>query len=99
MSRAELAATRETGLIRGGREGTHYVSDAVNSSTTRAQSRLALPVRPEVRATVEAPAGRFSAPSRVQPLDVAPGKVLPGRGMERSATGRVPGRVLRVDDL
>ena len=99
MSRAELAATRETGLIRGGREGTHYVSDAVNSSATRAQTRLALPVRPEVRATLEVPAGRFSAPSRVQPFEAGPGKLLPGGGMERSATGRVPVRVLRVEDL
>jgi hypothetical protein len=31
MSRAELDATLETGLVRGGREGTHYANDAVNS--------------------------------------------------------------------
>jgi len=99
MSRAELAATRETGLLRGGREGTHYVSDAVNSSATRAQSRLALPVRPEVRVTLEVPAGRFSAPNRVQPFEVGPGKVLPGGGMERTATDPLPVRVLGVDDL
>jgi RHS repeat-associated protein len=99
MSRAELAATRETGLIRGGREGTHYVADAVNSTATRAQSRLALPVRPEVRATLEVPPGRFSAPSRVRPLQVAPGKVLPGGGTERIATGPIPARVIRVDKL
>lgn len=99
MSRAELASIRKTGLIRGGRGGTHYVSNAVNSSATRAQSRLALPTRPDVRTTLEVPAGRFSAPSRVQPLEVRPGQVLPGGGMERQATGRVPVRVLRVDSL
>jgi RHS repeat-associated protein len=99
MSRAELDATRQTGLLRGGREGPHFVSDAVNSSATRAQIRLALPVRPEVRATLEVPAGRFSAPTRVEPLEVSPGRVLPGGGTERTATGQVPTRVLGVDSL
>jgi RHS repeat-associated protein len=99
MSHAELAATRDTGLLRGGKGGIHYVTDAVNSSATRAQSRLALPVRPEVRVTMEVPAGRFSAPTRVQPLEVAPGKILPGGGMERTATGPVPVRVLGSSNL
>jgi RHS repeat-associated protein len=99
MSRAELEATRDSGLLRGGRGGTHYVSDAVNSTATRARLRLALPDRPEVRVTLEVPAGRFSAASRVRPNEVAPGKVLPGGGMERAATGPVPVRILRVDEL
>lgn len=60
MSRAELEATQATGLLRGGRDGTHYVSDAVNSTATRAQQRLALPTRPEVRVTLEVPSGPFS---------------------------------------
>jgi hypothetical protein len=42
MSRAELAATESSGLLPGGRGGTHYVSDAVNSSAGRARQRLAL---------------------------------------------------------
>jgi hypothetical protein len=99
MSRAELAATQETGLLRGGREGTHYVSDAVNSSATRAQERLALPVRPDVRVTLEVPFGKFSAPTQVQPFDVGPGQVLPGGGMERTATGQIPVVIVRVDAL
>lgn len=99
MSRAELAATQETGLLRGGRAGTHFASDAVNSSAGRAQQRLGLPVRPEVRATLEVPAGRFSAPTRVQPFETPGGGVLPGGGMERTATGNIPARVLRVDGL
>ena len=53
MSRAELGATESTGLLRGGRGGTHYVSDAVNSDALRARQRLALPQAPEVRATLE----------------------------------------------
>jgi hypothetical protein len=96
MSAAELKATESTGLIRGGREGTHFVSDAVNSSAQRAQQRLALPVKPEVRATLEVPSGTFSTPSRVQPLPRPGGGTLPGGGMERTATGPVPAKVIRV---
>ncbi|MBX3375130.1 MAG: RHS repeat-associated core domain-containing protein [Phycisphaeraceae bacterium] len=99
MSRAELAATRETGLLRGGRDGTHYVSDAVNSGATRAQQRLALPERPEVRVTLEVPAGRFSSPTRVGPLELPGGGVLQGGGMERSATGNIPVRILGVRSM
>jgi RHS repeat-associated protein len=99
MSRAELEATRRTGLLRGGREGEHFVSDAANSSASRARSRLALPNTPEERVTMEVPTGRFSAPSRVQPLKLDGGGVLPGGGMERTATGRIPVRILGVDDL
>jgi hypothetical protein len=90
---------KNSGLVRGGREGEHFVSDAVNSTATRAQSRLALKTTPEVRVTMEVPAGKFSAPSRVQPFDLGGGKILPGGGMERTATGNIPARVLRVDDL
>lgn len=99
MSRAELEATQSTGLLRGGREGTHYVSDAVNSTAGRAQQRLALPNTPEVRVTLEVPGGTFSPPTRVQPLELPGGRVLPGGGMERTATGQVPVRIIRVDGL
>jgi hypothetical protein len=40
MSNAELDATRDTGLVRGGRDGTHYASDASNSDPLRARQRL-----------------------------------------------------------
>lgn len=93
MSRAELAATESSGLLRGGRSGTHYVSDAVNSTAGRAQQRLALPQTPQVRVTLEVPSGRFSPPSRVQP-----NFNMPGGGMERTATGDLPVRILRVDE-
>jgi RHS repeat-associated protein len=94
MSRAELKATEATGLVRGGREGTHYASDAVNSSAQRARQRLALPQTPEVRATLEVPAGRFSPPSKV-----APKHGMPGGGTERAATGPVPAKVVRADEM
>jgi len=92
MSRAELQATQSTGLLRGGRQGTHYVSDAVNADPLRARQRLALPQTPEVRVTLEVPAGTFSPPTRV-----TPNYNMPGGGMERTATGAVPVRIIRVD--
>ena len=92
MSKAELKATQETGLLRGGRDGTHYVTDAANSDALRARQRLALPQTPEVRATMQVPRDALSAPSRVKP-DFN----MPGGGMERTATGNVPVRIIKVD--
>ncbi len=92
MSRAELEATRSTGLLRGGRAGTHYVTDAANADPTRARLRLALPKTPEVRVTMEVPRDVLSAPSRVEPAFDAP-----GGGLERTAVGDVPIRILGVD--
>jgi hypothetical protein len=97
MSTAELEATREFGLLRGGREGVHFVSDAVNSSATRAQMRLALPNVLDVRVTPGAPRGVFSAPSRVAPLELPGGGILPGGGLERTATGKIPVIILNVE--
>ncbi len=99
MSRAELEATRTTGLLRGGRAGTHYVSDSVNSTAGRAQQRLALPNPPEIRVTIEAPRGSFSAPSTVAPYKLSNGNILRGGGTERTAVGEVPVKILRVDEL
>ncbi len=97
MSRAELGATRRTGLLRGGHVGTaenpHYVSEAVNSNALRARQRLSLRQTPEVRATLEIPKGVFSPPSEVGPM-----YGMPGGGTERAATGRIPVRILRADE-
>jgi hypothetical protein len=92
MSRAELDATEASGLLRGGRDGTHYVTDAANSSAQRARLRTALPQTTEVRVTLEVPGGTFSPPTRVQQAFG-----MPGGGMERTATGQIPVRILRVD--
>ena len=89
MSQAELKATLETGLLRGGRQGTHYVTDAANATAQRARQRLALPQTPEVRVRLEVPSGRLSAPSRVQPA-----YNMPGGGLERTGTGGIPVKVL-----
>jgi len=91
MSEAELDATRDTGLLRGGRDGTHYVTDAANSNAKRARQRSALPQTPEVRVTLEVPKGKFSEPSKVEPAFG-----MPGGGMERTATGEIPVKILKV---
>lgn len=95
MSQAELQATKDTGLLRGGRVGTaenpHFVSDAVNSDAKRAQQRLALGQAPDVKATLEVPSGTFSAPSKVQPKNG-----MPGGGTERTATGVVPVKIIKT---
>jgi hypothetical protein len=89
MSKAELKATKETGLMRGGREGKHYVTDSANSTAKRARQRLALDRTPEVKVRLEVPTGTFSSPSRVKPA-----YTMPGGGMERTATGSIPVRVI-----
>jgi RHS repeat-associated protein len=93
MSKAELSATKETGLVRGGREGTHYVSDNVNNNAGRAMQRLALPNKPEVKVRMEVPKGTFSAPSKVRRANN-----MPGGGMERSATGKIPAKVTKIKE-
>jgi hypothetical protein len=91
MSEAELKATEDSLLVRGGRDGTHYVTDSANSDPLRARQRLSLPQTPEVRVDLEVPKGVFSPPTRVDP-DFN----MPGGGMERTATGNIPGRVVCV---
>ncbi len=91
MSKAELKATEDTGLLRGGREGTHHVSDAISSDAKRAQQRLALEKKPEVKVTLEVPAGTFSKPSKI---DTKFG--MPGGGVERTATGKIPVKIIKT---
>lgn len=94
MSRAELQATEATGLMRGGRSGPHYATTTASLDAKRAQQRLSLPQRPEVRATLEVPKGRFSAPA------TADSKYdMPGGGMERLADGPMRVRILAVDAM
>ena len=92
MSKAELQATRETGLLRGGKEGTHFVTNAANRSAKNARQRLALPQTPEVRVTMEVPAGVLSKSS-----DVKPAFNMSGGGKERTAAGKVPVVIKKVD--
>jgi RHS repeat-associated protein len=91
MSKAELKATEKTGLLRGGRDGTHYVTDSANSNALRARQRSALQQTPEVKVTLEVPKGKFSPPSKVEPAFN-----MPGGGMERTATGNIPVKIIKV---
>ena len=90
-SRAEAEATRTTGLVRGGREGTHWVSDNANSTALRARQRLSLGQTPEVRMNLEVKRGVFSRPTRVRP---AAGQR--GGGLERTARGAVRAKIRRL---
>jgi hypothetical protein len=91
MSVAEFESTRDTGLIRGGREGVNYVTDAANSSAKRARIRLSLPQTPEIRVTLEVPSGVFSAPTPVRA-----GFNMPGGGLERIATGQIKVKIVGI---
>jgi RHS repeat-associated protein len=94
MSRAELDSILDSGVIsRGGRAGPHYVSDAVSTDALRARQRLALPQTPEVRVTLDVPAGVFSTPTTV-----TPDFNMPGGGLERIAPGSldIPANVVNV---
>ncbi|MCH7725029.1 MAG: hypothetical protein IH991_00910, partial [Planctomycetes bacterium] len=100
MSRAELESIQRTGMLsRGGRPGDHFVSPAVNANANRARQRLGLPRQPEVRVTLEVPAGTFTPPSTVRPFTLPDGRVLPGGGLERIAPGNldIPVRIRSVD--
>ena len=92
MSKAELKVTQETGLIRGGRDGVHYVTDAANSSAKRARQRTSLDTTPEVRVTMDVPAGTFSSPTKVLPKHR-----MPGGGSERTATGKISATIRKVN--
>ena len=85
---------RAAGLVRGGRGGTHWVSDAVNNNAKRARQRLALPQTPEVKVQLEVPKGVFGPPSRVQPANG-----MLGGDLERTGTGQIPAIVRGVRDL
>ena len=91
MSRAELKATRNTHLVRGGRPGTHYATDSANSKALRARQRLALPQTPEVIVDLEVRRGIFGPAARVKR-----NFGMPGGGLERIATGPVPCQVVGV---
>ncbi len=94
MSKDELKATEKEGLIRGGREGTHHVSDAIGSDAKKVRQRLALPQTPEIKATMEVPKGSFSKATKVEAANK-----MPGGGLERKAVGNIPAKVIKVEEL
>lgn len=56
------------------------------------RQRMALPQTPEVKVTMEVPADSFGPSTKVTPK-----YNMPGGGMERTATGPVPARILNVE--
>jgi hypothetical protein len=93
-SEAEAASTISTGLLRGGRAGTQFVTDAVPASAGNAERLLALPQRPQVRMTFNVPADQVSAARTVQPRFGQP-----GGGTERMADPGTVARILQVVPL
>jgi RHS repeat-associated protein len=91
MSEAELKATESTGLLRGGREGAHFASDAISKNAVKARQRLALEKTPKFRVTMEVPAGKFSKSAKV-----ASANNMPGGGSERTATGNIIVKILEI---
>ena len=47
MSEAELDAVKDTGMLRGGREGTTFFTDSYYKNASTAKSRLSLPEKPK----------------------------------------------------
>ena len=47
MSEAELDAVKDTGMLRGGREGTTFFTDSYYKNSNTAKSRLSLPEKPK----------------------------------------------------
>jgi len=93
-SQAEAANTISSGLLRGGRAGTQFVTDAAPASAGDAQRLLALPQRPQVRMTFNVPADQVSAARTVQPR-----WGQSGGGTERIADPGTIARILRVEPM
>lgn len=97
MSKAELEVTQATGLLRGGREGENFFTNAASLDAKRAQQRLGLDgplrdVRVEFRITGDVP---LSGPRTAKA-----GKYgAPGGGREFSTNGKTPIEILKVDAL
>jgi len=97
VSNAELKATQQTGLLRGGRQGENFFTNSASLDAKRAQQRLGLdgPLR-DARI-------RFKVTNDVNvtgPRPAAPGRTgTAGGGREFSTTGRTEIEILRIDPL
>lgn len=96
MSRAELRAIEETGMLRGGIGGRTYWSTDLYETAGEAKRRLALGRTPEVRVQF-----RITNEPRLRrqgdPVDPSMGE--PGGGSEYMSTDRVQVEVIQVGDL
>lgn len=80
--------------MRGGREGTHHVSNAIGNDAKKVRQRLALDNTPEVKVTMKVPKGSFSNPSRIEAANK-----MPGGGLEMKAKGNIHVEVVKVKTL
>lgn len=53
-----------------------------------------MPQTPEVKATLEVPKGSFSTAKKVEAANK-----MPGGGLERTATGNIPAKIIKVEEL
>lgn len=96
MSRAELTAIEESGMLRGGIQGrTHWTTDFYESAG-EAKSKLALRSTPEVRVQFRI---RNEPHLRRQGDPVDPSMGEPGGGSEYMTADKVYVEVIRVDNL
>ena len=97
VSNAELKATQDTGLLRGGRSGENFFTDAASLDAKRAQQRLGLdgPLRDQ---RIEF---RITNDAAVSGPRTAPGGRggTPGGGREFSTQGQTQVEILRIDPL
>jgi hypothetical protein len=97
MSKAELETTQATGLLRGGREGENFFTNAASIDAKRAQQRLGLDgplrdVRVEFRIVGDVPVSG--------PRIAKPGKSgTAGGGSEFSTNEKTSVQIIRVDEL
>jgi hypothetical protein len=97
VSEAELTATQETGLLRGGRPGENFFTNSASLNAKRAQQRLGLdgPLR-DYRV-------RFQIKNDVTVTGPGPAKPgqsgTPGGGLEFSTSERTEIEVTRIDPL
>ena len=96
MSRAEAEAIRGTGLLRGGRPGRKYWTDASYQRVDEAKSLLALEYYPEVRLAFRI----TNNPALLREgTPVEPDNQEPGGGTEWMALDPVEVEVIAVDNL
>lgn len=97
LSNAELKATQQTGLLRGGKQGENFFTNSASLDAKRAQQRLGLdgPLRDaRIRFKITNDVGVTG------PRSAAAGRTgTAGGGREFSTTGRTEIEILRIDPL
>ena len=96
ISKEELNAIQETGLLRGGREGENYFTKDIYKSALKVQQRLALPNKPTIRIEFEV----INDPTIMRNgTKVIPAYEMPGKGSEFMTTDQVKIKLLNWQKL